>query len=327
MNETTATLYSGIDVSCDTLDVCYQSPDLALHHLKVTNDVKGFKELLKQTSNTHHFVMEATGVYHISFMFFLHQHHCNYSVVNALQIKRYIQMHLERNKTDKKDAKRICEYGIERKPAPSVMPDRLYFECKTLNNAIRKITTEITAFTNQIHSLKKLPVASNAVIKTYTKLIKELKAQQQLLQKELDQKLLEWQPDLVKKVSSVMSIGKRATAELIIYTQGFKEMKNYRQLISYAGLSPREYSSGSSIKVKARICKQGGKTLRNILYMCSISAIKTNHACKQLYERLVANGKNKKLALIAVCNKLLKQVFAVVNNQTVFNNNYLKNSY
>ena len=198
---------------------------------------------------------------------------------------------------------------------------------KTLNNAIKKLTTEITAFTNQVHNLKKLPIASNAVIKTYTKLIKELKIQQQLLQKELEQKLLQWQPELVKKVSSVMSIGKRATAELIIYTQGFKDMKNYRQLISYAGLSPREYSSGSSIKVKARICKQGGKTLRNILYMCSLSAIKTNHACKQLYERLVANGKNKKLALIAVCNKLLKQVFAVVNNQTMFNNNYLKNTY
>jgi transposase len=269
--------------------------------------------------------MEATGVYHVSLMFFFNEEHCSFSIVNALQIKRYIQMHLERNKTDKKDAKRICEYGIERKPAASVMPDRLYFECKTLNNAIRKITIEITAFTNQVHSLRKLPIASTAVIKAYTKLIKELKLQQQLLQKELETKLLEWQPKLVKKVNSVMSIGKRATAELIIYTQGFKDMKTYKQLISYAGLSPREYSSGSSIKTKARICKQGGKTLRNILYMCSLSAIKSNHACKQLYERLVAKGKNKKLALIAVCNKLLKQVFAVVNNQTMFNNNYSKN--
>ena len=82
--------------------------------------------------------MEATGVYHISLMFFLHQHKCVYSVVNALQIKRYIQMHLERNKIDKKDARRICEYGIERKPLAPQMPDRLYFECKSLNNAIKK---------------------------------------------------------------------------------------------------------------------------------------------------------------------------------------------
>lgn len=326
MSETT-TLYCGIDVSCDTLDCCYQTTDLMLHYCKVPNDVKGFKELLKQTGSTHHFVMEATGVYHISFIFFLHQHNYTYSVVNALQIKRYIQMHLERNKTDKKDARRICEYGIERKPQASQMPVPLYFECKTLNNAIKKITTDIIAFTNQIHSLEKLPVCNASVIKSYRRIIKNLQLEQQLLEKELPKKLNEWQPELVKRVNSVMAIGKRATAELIIYTQGFKDMKNYRQLISYAGLSPREYSSGSSIRAKARICKQGGKTLRNILYMCSLCAIKTNHACKQLYERLVAKGKNKKLALIAVCNKLLKQVFAVVNNQTMFNNSYLKNSY
>ncbi len=102
-------------------------------------------------------------------------------------------------------------------------------------------------------------------------------------------------------------------------------MTNYRQLISYAGLSPREFSSGTSIRGRSKICRQGGKTLRNILYMCSLSAIKSNVVCKQLYERLVAKGKNKKPALIAVCNKLLKQVFAVVNSQTLFDNNYSKN--
>ncbi len=120
MNETT--LYCGIDVSCDTLDVCYQDEGKVLQHVKVTNNTKGFTQLLKSTGRDYRFVMEATGVYHISLMFFLYEHDCTYSVVNALQIKRYIQMHLERNKSDRKDAKRICEYGIERKPSPSQMP-------------------------------------------------------------------------------------------------------------------------------------------------------------------------------------------------------------
>ncbi|MGI8951400.1 MAG: transposase [Chitinophagaceae bacterium] len=113
----------------------------------------------------------------------------------------------------------------------------------------------------------------------------------------MQQKLVEWQPELVKQVNSVMAIGKRATAELIIYTQSLKGMQNYKQLISYAGLSPKEFSSGSSIRARARICKQGGKTLRNILYMCSLHAIKTNHACKQLYERLVSKGKKQKTGI------------------------------
>ena len=53
-----------------------------------------------------------------------------------------------------------------------------------------------------------------------------------------------------------------------------------------------------------------------------MNAMKTNAACKALYERLRANGKTGKQALIAVCNKLLKQVFAVVKNNTLYQPNY-----
>lgn len=100
-------------------------------------------------------------------------------------------------------------------------------------------------------------------------------------------------------------------------------MENYRQLISLAGLSPTEFNSGISIKKRVRICKMGGADLRNLLYMCSMTAIKKNRACKELYERIKAKGKNGKLALIAVCNKLLKQAFAIAKNGTKYNENYL----
>ena len=51
---------------------------------------------------------------------------------------------------------------------------------------------------------------------------------------------------------------------------------------------------------------------------------KTNGACKELFDRLVAKGKNKKPAIIAVANKLLKQVFGVVKNECLFDRNYYK---
>jgi hypothetical protein len=71
----------------------------------------------------------------------------------------------------------------------------------------------------------------------------------------------------------------------------------------------------------------GGGQLRNALYMWALNANKTNPACKTLYGRLVANGKNKKLAIIAVCNKLLKQVFGVVKSGVIFDKNYLVKAY
>ena len=101
---------------------------------------------------------------------------------------------------------------------------------------------------------------------------------------------------------------------LLLFAGGFTRFDNYRQVIALAGLSPREHTSGTSISGKVRITKMGGGLIRGKLFRCSFSAKKTNAACAALFDRLVAKGKNKKLALIAVCNKLLKQAFAIVKS-------------
>ncbi|MBK8087807.1 MAG: IS110 family transposase [Chitinophagaceae bacterium] len=318
----TKKLCCGIDVSHSTLDVCYQNNLGELFHLQVGNNNQGFAKILEHTGVGYHFVMEATGVYYIRLAFYLHHRGCELSVVNAIAIKRYIQMHLERNKTDKKDAAWICRYAIEQQPAYWQMPDSAYFESKQLYNTIREYTEQIKRFHNQLHSLGLLPVPSRDTIKSIEKVIESMKKEIKQLEQKLQVLLEQWQPDQLKNVSSIKGIGKRAAAMLIVFTQGFKHTENHRQLISFAGLAPTQYSSGSSIQGKPRIYKRGGKNLRDVLYMCSMNAMKTNAACKALYERLRANGKTGKQALIAVCNKLLKQVFAVVKNNTMYQPNY-----
>lgn len=312
----------GIDVSHTTLDVCYENNLGEIFHLKVGNNIAGFKKIMEHTGPHYHFVMEATGVYYIRLAFYLHEQGCVLSVVNALSIKRYIQMHLERNKSDKKDAAWICRYAIEQNPAYWQMPDSAYFECKQLYNTIREYAEQIKRFNNQLHSLKLLPVPSKDTIRSLEKMKQTLAKEMAALEEKLELRIGEWQPAQLKSVRSVKGIGKRATAMIIIFTQGFKYTKSHRQLISFAGLSPTEFSSGSSIHGKARIYKRGGKNLRDVLYMCAMNAIKTNVACKALYERLRANGKTGKQGLIAVCNKLLKQVYAVVKNGTMYQPNY-----
>jgi transposase len=316
--------YCGVDISAEVLDAYFEDIQGQKTHLQVSNSKTGFKKLVKQTGEDCHFVMEATGVYHLNFIFFLEELGLVFSVVNALQIKRYIQMHLERNKSDKKDAKRIYEYGLERNPLPYQMPEKAYFECRSLNNAIHDLTKEITKFTNQLHSLKKTPFGTKSIELSFEKIVRKLKTEKADLELQLQDKLQQWVGETLQLVTSVKGIGSRAASELIIYTQGFKDMQSYRQLISYAGLSPTERSSGSSIRGRVRICKQGGKTLRNILFMCALNAKKTNASCRALYDRLVEKGKNKKVALIAVCNKLLKIVFGVVKNRVSYQDGYLQ---
>lgn len=270
----------------------------------------------------YHFVMEVAGVYNIRLAFYLHHRGCALSVVNAMAIKCYIQMHLERNKTDKKDARWICKYATEQQPPYWQMPDSAYFESKQLYNTIRQYTQQIKCINNQLHSLRLLPVPSKDTIKSLEKVIVCMQKEIKLLEQKLQLLLQQWQPDQLKSISSIKGIGKRAAAMLIVFTQGFKHTENHRQLISFAGLAPIQYSSGTSIHGRPKIYKRGGKNLRDVLYMCSMNAMKTNTACKALYERLRANGKTGKLALVAVMNKLLKQVFAVVKNNALYQPNY-----
>ena len=318
--------YCGIDVSNETLDLYFKNKQGNHQHLQVSNSAAGFRKMLKEAGKETHFVMEATGVYHLNLIFFLQERKAAFSVVNALQIKRYIQMHLERNKSDKKDAKRIYEYGADRMPETYSMPDMSYFECRSLNNSIHDLTKEITKFSNQIHSLKKCPFDRRMIERSFLKIIKKLKEEKQDLETVLQEKLTQWEGETLKLVMSIKGIGSKAAAELIIYTQGFKDMNSYKQLISYAGLSPTEYRSGTSVRGRVRICKQGGKQLRHILYMCALNAKKTNAHCRALFDRLVEKGKNKKAAIIAVCNKLLKIVFGVVKNRTIYQDNYIQKS-
>jgi transposase len=315
-------LCCGIDVSQLTLDVAYQNNLGEIFHIKVGNNNKGYQTILEHTGIQYRFVMEATGVYYVRLAFFLHAHQCDISVVNALSIKRYIQMHLERNKSDKKDAQWICKYAIEQRPPLWEMPDSAYFETKQLYNTIREYINQVKRFNNQLHSLQLLPVQNKTAIKSIEKMKAVLEKEIKILEVKLEALLITWQPEQVKNISSIKAIGKRATAMLIIYTQGFKYTHNHRQLISFAGLSTRQSDSGTSIKSRPVICKKGGKPIRDVLYMCAMNAIKTNTACKALYERLKAKGKPGKLCLIAVCNKLLKQVFAVVKNNTLYQPNY-----
>ena len=98
----------GVDISKDVFDV--QSSTGA--YFQLPNDEKGFKNLIKKLSNDSLVVMEATGYYHYCLAQYLYQQGYLVSVVNPLSVKRFIQMKLSKIKTDKSDAKAICDYAI-----------------------------------------------------------------------------------------------------------------------------------------------------------------------------------------------------------------------
>ena len=124
-------------------------------------------------------------------------------------------------------------------------------------------------------------------------------------------------------LKSIPGMGVKTALFLIVITDGFKKFDSASQLCSYVGITPTIRESGSSVRGRSRISKVGNKKLRNLLFLCAFSACKHNKACREIYERIVNKGKSKKLALIAVANKLLKQAFAIAKSGNPYDENFV----
>jgi transposase len=315
-------LICGIDVSKDKLDVYFNDSYGREHSMQISNDAKGHKQLLLLLGSDATFVMESSGPYYLKLAFALCVAGATVRVENPIRVKRFIQMNLERNKNDRKDALWLYRYGIERPGDAWKMPSKQQLQSAQILGSIDLYKRQITMITNQLHSLEQLPVKDIFVANSLCNISAKLEKEVAKLEQALETSLSSWEHEQLKNLSSIPGLGKRAVALLIVHTDGFRKISNYRQLIALTGLAPKEYTSGSSIRGKRGICKMGNGHLRSVLYMCAMTAIKYNKACKDLYQRLKSKGKNGKVALIAVCNKLLKQAFAIATQGTTYSPDY-----
>lgn len=314
-----STLFFGIDISKDRFDV--YSDKTGYNSYSNTKD--GFKAFLKVLNRTSHCVMEATGCYHHKLAMFLYEKGIIVSVVNPLVIKRFIQMKLRRLKTDKSDAFMIYSYASEQ-AVEEWQPEKEYIERgKELLSLIQTYLRQATALKNKLHASESKGQAKGVIISSMKRQLRNLKRERQFLEQELELLIKTHEPKLFTRLTSIPGIGKKTAVLMMVSTSNFTGFNSYKQVSSYLGLAPNERSSGSSIRGKSRISKTGDGLLRNHLFMCSFTASVHNPQCKALFERIVAKGKSKKLALIAVCNKLIKQAFAIAKSGLPYDYNYV----
>jgi len=315
------TNYAGVDISKSFFDVAIPGQG-KYDYYKFSNDEPGFKALSKVLPVGSHIIMEASGPYYLPLASYLSGFNIALSVVNPLIIRRFCQMRMSRTKTDKKDAMMIAEYGKTEKPGLWKIPDHHVINLQQMEALLSNLTKERTALNNQLESF----IHSGMLDKQLKKmLVSELKHKEGLIKKinkTMEISAKQHYAEMLQDLESIPGMGKKTAMALIVISGGFDRFANYRKLSSYIGICPRLFESGTSVKGKARICKMGMSRIRAMLYVCSWSAMKYNKACKELYERLVAKGKAKKLALIAVANKLLKQAFAIATQKTKYNENY-----
>ena len=309
----------GIDISKQVFDVYSEGSG----HLQLANDEKGFRKLLKHLPEHSLVVMEATGYYHYRLAQYLHGKGVAVSVVNPLSVKRFIQMKLAKVKTDRSDARAICEYAqVNQVPMYSALTD-VQAECLQLFRLLDSYLKMRTQTKNKLHGEEALGIPIKAVHRSLKRNLDHLDTELKGLESRLLELVRRDQQHQLTLLKGIPGMGVKTALFLIVITDGFSKFDSASQLCSYVGITPTIRQSGSSVRGKSRISKMGNRKLRNLLFLCAFSACKHNRACREIYERIVAKGKSKKLALIAVANKLLKQAFAIAKSGLPYDENFV----
>ncbi|MBA4078552.1 MAG: IS110 family transposase [Cyanobacteria bacterium PR.023] len=313
----------GIDISKAKFDVAvlFSHSPSSSRHRSFPNTPDGFQDLIYWLEGElfafdPHFCMEATGRYGESLAFFLHDSGLPVSVVNPSCIKNYARSKLRRTKTDKVDAAIIAEYCLKESPL--------------LWTPLPKDTRDLQQMTRELDHLKSILADEKSRMKSGSHIpavrdcmesrVVFFEAQVKLLEDQVNalvesSKLLKKQKKLLL---TIPGIGITTANALLSEIPDISKFKSPKQLVAFAGLVPREQSSGT-LNGKTRMSKVGSSRLRKLLYMPAVSAKRYNPVIIALCSRIESNGKSKMVAIGASMRKLMHIVFGVLKSGKSFN--------
>lgn len=310
--------YLGIDVAKAKLDCALRLPNGKFRAKAVPNSLEGFAMLLAwltaHKAESVHVCMEATGIYWEEVAQHLAITGLSVSVVNPAQIKAYGASRLTRSKTDTIDAKLIADFCAERQPP--VWQPRSEAEV-----ALRALVLRLDALqTMRIQESNRLQVAREAVRGDIQQHLDWLDtAIRQLIDVINDH--IDHHPDLKQQrelLDSIPGIGERTSAIILAFYADTSRFANSRQAAAFAGLDPRQYESGSSIKGKPRLSKVGHSFLRKAMYMPAMVTLYKTAWGKQFRSRLASTGKPNKVIIGAMMRKLIHVAFGVLKSAKPF---------
>ena len=270
------------------------------------------------------FVMEATGVYHQKFAYYLYEKGYNLSIVLPNKISNYMRTLDTKTVTDKTASQAICQFGLERNLDNWNRPKKIYKELQQLTRERDQIVDMRVMVKNQLHAENAEAYPNKGSLKRMNARIKFLNKQEKEIKNDI-QKIVNQDSKLQQEIEDICTIpgvGILTAIIVLAETNGFELIRSKKQLTSYAGLDVREKQSGTSVKKKARISKQGNRSLRKAMHLPSLSAVKYNKSHRELYKRLVAKSGIKMKGLVAVQRKLLELIYIIHKNNTTFNEDY-----
>ena len=314
----------GTEVSAEELIVALCRKGVQEPLKSFPNTPEGHREIGRYLARPGRLVrvcLESTGIYGLDLALALAaQAGVEVMVANPRAIRHFAQALMERNKNDRVDAGVLQEFAARMPFEPWQPPSRPALHLCAVARRLEAITDLCTAEKNRLHASTAAQALPAIICQDLKKSIRfHQRAAQRLTREALkiistDSNLQERYTLLVTMPGIAQTSALRILAELVMISSDL----DVRQWVAYAGLDPREYSSGTSVHKKARISKAGNRHLRRSLYMPALVAVRRDPHLRAFYEHLLASGKVKMQALVAVERKLLHAIFGMFKHQQAY---------
>jgi len=303
-------VFIGADVSKGWIDIA----DTQGHKARVANEYgaidAAFVGAWSQCANL---VCEATGGYERTLMRVAIDRGLPLRRVHPNRARAFGQATSRLAKTDALDAQmlaRFAAFTLNEPPAP--LPSQA---AQALADMVSRLTQ--LSDLRQSESCRAQQAAGAAIRKSIDAVLKVLERQIEAMQQAIDAFIAQ-DPALSQNAAILRSckgVGPKSAQAILAMLPEIGQL-NRRKIAALVGVAPITKASGSSIN-HASIAG-GRKALRDILFMAALTASKHNPVFKSFYERLRANGKPHKLALIAVLRKLVITLNAMISSRQTF---------
>lgn len=287
----------GVDTGKFQLDIYIRPLGI---YFTVSNDEKGIKEAIKtiKKHSPERIIIEATGRLEMPFIIACAKANLPFVIANPIHIKRFAGAIGQRAKTDKLDAQLIAHYGEAIKPKLSQLKPETMQVMSDLVARRNQLLVMQTMEKNRLQILpKELVMTIKPILTAFNHQIKKI--ENKII------KIIESCPEYQARntiLQSMKGIGKIAAASIISNLPELGYISS-KQASSLVGVAPMNRESG---RYQGMRKIQGGRhQVRTVLFMAMMSAIQTNLVFKAHYQKLLAAGKAKKVAIIACIRKMV----------------------
>jgi transposase len=301
----------GIDVSKDRLDVAIRPSG---ERLSVSNDDTGCAQLRKRLAKLkpERIVLEPTGGYQALVVQALASAKLPVVVVNARQVRQFAQATGKLAKTDAIDADVLAHFAEAIRPEIRPLPDAAHRELEALITRRRQLVEMRAAEAKRKQSAAaSVHPSIDAVIQVLSTQIDDIDDNMQRVIRETPA----WK-DADERNQSTPGVGPVLSTTMTALVPELGKL-NRKEIASLIGVAPFNNDSGQG--ERKRTTWGGRATVRAVLYMASLSAIRYNPVIGAFYARLVAKGKPAQVALVACMRKLLTILNAMARDGRKWN--------